>query len=186
VEAETIRWVACVLIAIAAAGGGWDFVYLHLWVQKLHARPDTRHEHRLHTWQVALSTPLVIGLFCFDAAGALLWLVVLLFAATLAVEIQDIWCERESRRAMGGLPSAEYALHVLVSGIRLCAVALILIVKPLQYWRFGLTAPELQPPPVLATGAALAAGGALVTVVHIVAARRGGAEHVRHQAFRHR
>src|SRR5262245_30838609 len=105
--------LACVLLYLFLAVASTDGFYFHLWKYRLHARPESAWEHQLHTINACLFVPQVFLLFCVRAQGVWLLLAVGSVLATLAVEMVDLYEERRSRRALGGLASSEYAAHFL-------------------------------------------------------------------------
>ena len=50
-----------------------DGLYIHLWRLRLHARPETRREHWLHTARALLFPPVLLGLFALPTGGVCLW-----------------------------------------------------------------------------------------------------------------
>jgi hypothetical protein len=111
--------VAVVLLVLFIAAAYADGFYFHLYRYRLHARPEARREHLLHTVNACLLVPQVYAMFCARPGPAALAAAAALSLATLAVELADVLCEKASRRALGGLTSAEYALHFLMSGFRM-------------------------------------------------------------------
>ena len=145
-----------------------DGLYFHLWKYRLHTRPQTLYEHKLHTVRAFLFIPTVFFLFLKNFAGTVLWLGMLVVLFDLGIEMMDVLCERDSRASIGGLSSAEYAVHVLATTVRIAAIALILAAKPAQAWR--LSAPTTMGDyPALVTYAALniIAVSAVVGGLHI-------------------
>ena len=69
-----------------------------------------------------LLVPQVYLMFCSRPQGALLGLAVLLAVAVYAVELCDVLIENDSRRDLGGLTSAEYAMHFSMASLRAAAL----------------------------------------------------------------
>jgi hypothetical protein len=112
-----------------------DGFYFHLWKYRLWARPDSRREHRLHTWNALLFPLTLVPLFLAEARGAWLWAGLLLNVVTLVVESLDVFEERGSRASLGGLTSTEYWMHFLMSGLRWGYVVAVLAAIPAEAWR---------------------------------------------------
>jgi hypothetical protein len=111
-----------------------DGFYFHLWKYRLWARPDSRREHRLHTWNAILFPLTLVPLFLAEAQGAWLWAALALNITTLAVESLDVFEERASRASLGGLTSTEYWMHFLMSGLRWGYVVAVVVAVPAQAW----------------------------------------------------
>jgi hypothetical protein len=129
-----------VALAVFMALGALDGLYLHLWRYRLHARPASRAEHRLHTLTAALFLATLPALFLWETGGWLLWAGVALFALELVVSLFDMGIERRSRADLGGLSTLEYILHVVVTSARGAAVALALAARPSAAWSWSAPA----------------------------------------------
>jgi hypothetical protein len=159
--------LACVLLYLFLAVASADGFYFHLWKYRLHARPESAREHLLHTINSCLFVPQVFLLFCARAQGAWLVVAVASVVATLAVELLDVFEERPSRRALGGLTSTEYASHFLMSGLRMGAVCALLGSRSMD----DLSAPAALagvPWWVAVVGWSTLIPGVLVALLHVV------------------
>ncbi len=110
------------VIACLAALGALAFVdgiVVHLFREQLHARPETRLEHLIHTGRAAVFPPILILFF----GGAWLALGVALLAVDQLLEIADMAIERRSRAYSGGLRTSEYLLHGTALTVRGAAIA---------------------------------------------------------------
>jgi hypothetical protein len=121
-----------------------DGLYLHLWRYRLHARPESRKEHWLHTFRSLLFPGILATLFLVPPYGVVLWLGLALLAVDQVVEILDVSSEllvafsckgrkqrwsgystvKLSSLAMGGLVTAVTVSVSPVSG------AVVSLVKP--------------------------------------------------------
>ncbi|OHT87161.1 hypothetical protein [Mycobacterium syngnathidarum] len=161
--------LATALLVLSTVTGGIDVVLVHLVLLRLHASDTTFYEHQLHTLHAAFAVASVFLLFFFNFGGILLWLTVALVVVWFGVEVLDMFAEKNSRAAAGGLPSYEYVLHILTSGLRFAFVALVLAAKPLVAWNPGtsvLLHPPM-PPWVRLVAAAVTLGGIGVVALHI-------------------
>lgn len=122
------------LLVVFALLSAIDGLYFHLWKCRLHARPESRREHLLHTFRSLFFPAIVLTLYAQPSAGFILWVGVGLVVLDAGVEFWDVWIERDSREAWGGLSSAEYLLHVLLTILRTASLALNLVARPIEAW----------------------------------------------------
>lgn len=169
---------ALVSLEIFAVVAMIDGVWFHLLKYQLFARPESRYEHLLHTIHAIFFPALVVLLFLRQASGAILWATVALVAADFAVEMLDVVCERASRAAIGGLSTAEYAVHVLAITSRVAAFTLALAARPAAAWLAAKSSLIETPMPPLARMIcwAVAAGGVVMAIVHLWLLRRRDGE----------
>ncbi|MEQ1572351.1 MAG: hypothetical protein ABMA64_42400 [Myxococcota bacterium] len=110
------------LMMTMALIGAVDVMYFHLYRFRLFERPDSVAEEWTHLARHLLFLG-IVAVMVADPPYARAVLVGL-FAVDVANNGIDVWLERGSRAALGGLPSAEYALHVastLVGGMAIGA-----------------------------------------------------------------
>jgi hypothetical protein len=110
--------LSCIMLGLFALVAGFDGLYFHWFRFRLFERAESRYEHYLHTANACLFPAQVFLLFCVRPYGAWLSLATLITAASFAIEMFDVYAERESRKKLGGLITSEYALHFLMSGLR--------------------------------------------------------------------
>lgn len=171
---EDLSLAAALVLAAFTALAAIDGIYLHLVRYRLHARPETRREHALHTARAMLFGPIALVLFALPSAGALLWLGVGLAAADTVVELWDVFVEPDSRRELGGLSRGEYVLHVALTILRTAAIALALAARPAEAWAWDAPSMLTGLSSLGATIAANLVPGALVmAAVHVWLAVRG-------------
>jgi len=124
--------------------GAVDLFYFHIWKYKLHTRPESRYEHTLHMAFAFLMVPVAYLLYYQNFGGIALWAGVSFVAAALGTELLDVFSENDSRASIGGLSTAEYALHVLLTILKVASFAFIFASKPAAAW-------DLSSPIVLGT-----------------------------------
>lgn len=165
--------IACVgLTAVFTLAASVDGLYLHLWRYRLHARPDSRTEHWLHTANALLFPPLTYLLLSVEPLGLFRWLALALLLLTLLCEALDVLCERRSRASLGGLTQHEYLLHFLMSGLRGAGVAPLLLVAPLWAWAPGVTALAPRPWWCALFSLCLIVPGIAIAALHLLLAVR--------------
>jgi hypothetical protein len=140
-NSELLMNAATVFLMLFGIIAAVDGLYFHLWKYRLYAQPDSIYEHKLHTAQGILFIPILFFLFYANFGGLALWAGMLFLLVETAVEIMDVLSENDSRAALGGLSSIEYAMHALAIMFRTFAIALALAVKPLSAW--SLSSPIL-------------------------------------------
>lgn len=119
--------------------GAIDLFYFHIWKYKLHARAESRYEHKLHMAFAFLMVPVGYFLFFQNSGGWALWAGVAAVAAALGTELLDVISENDSRASIGGLSTEEYSLHVVLTILKVAAFAFIFASKPIEAW--SLSAP---------------------------------------------
>jgi hypothetical protein len=112
-------------------------MYLHVHKYKLFARPESAHEHRIHTLQAIFFSGVVFTLVSINFQGAMLFVAIAFVAADIGAELADILCEKKSRASIGGLSTFEYLLHVMMSTTKYGFVALAFAAKPSSAWHLG-------------------------------------------------
>lgn len=150
------------LMVVVSVLGLVDGFYFHIWKFRLHERPQSRREHVIHSIRMTLVIPAVYGLFVAPATGVLLWGVAAVVAADFFVMLWDLFEESASRRDLGGIPRAEYIIHVVATGLHASSCALGLASRPLGAWTGELVAVELPASVVVSAQVAcvMAAGAA--------------------------
>jgi len=149
-----------------------DGLYFHLYRYRLYLRPASFYEHRLHTLNAVLFVPLTALLYCAQPLGLWRVLGLLLFGASVFIEILDVLCEKESRRTLGGLTSIEYLMHFLMSGLRFGSMLPLLCSGSLQQWLPAQTALAARPLWFVLFGACVTAPGLPIAALHLYLARR--------------
>lgn len=114
--------------------GAVDLFYFHLRKYKLHTRPESRYEHKLHMAFAFVMVPLAYFLYYQDFGGYALWAAVLFVGSALGVEMLDVFSEEDSRASLGGLTTGEYSLHVAATILKVASFAFMFAAKPASAW----------------------------------------------------
>jgi hypothetical protein len=124
--------------------GTCDILYYHLYRFRLYERPECFKEHVLHTANVLLTPLVVAGLYVGRTGGITLWLSTAVAAGQVLVLLSDVLEENASRARLGGLPRAEYFMHIVVCMMHAASLALVLSDRPAAAW--SANAPMLLEP----------------------------------------
>lgn len=138
---EHLVILAFVFLNLFMIVGAVDLFYYHIWKYKLHTRPASRYEHKLHMAFAFLMVPIGLLLYYRDVGGIALWAAVFFVAAALATEMLDVFSEGDSREDLGGLTTGEYSLHVAATIFKVASFAFIFAAKPLEAW--SLSSPAM-------------------------------------------
>lgn len=149
--------------------GAVDLFYFHIFKYKLHARPESRFEHKLHMTSAVLMVPVAYFLYFHNFGGYAVWAAVFFMVAGFASEILDVISEGDSRASLGGLTTGEFSLHVAATILKIASFAFMFLAKPISTW-------SLNSPIVLGTHGPIAElialkvmiGSFLVAVLHLV------------------
>jgi hypothetical protein len=103
------------LLLVIGHIGVFDVLYFHYHVCALHTRPEC---HREQFWHFVRH--IIYGLQFLIIAnlrfhGSALLLLVVLYGSDVFIAWSDVWEETVSRRDQGGLPRAEYFMHIVLS-----------------------------------------------------------------------
>lgn len=142
------------LLAVSMIGA-LDVLYFHLYKHKLYAHPASVWEEVTHLSRHVIFLAIVAMILFVEPATAAP-IVASLFVLDLFNTAVDVWLERGSRQALGGLSSAEYLLHVLASIGLGAAIATL-------WWRHELLGP-LTDMQLLRGGLTLSLGGVLLLI----------------------
>jgi hypothetical protein len=152
-----LLWLSLAAWAAALGVGALDGLYFHLWKFRLYARPQSRTEHLTHTVRACLLGPILWLAF----VAPRLDLLVMLVAVDTVVVLADVWLETESRRDLGGIPRAEYVVHVVANTLHTGAMTLAMAV----WW----VSPGAQVPDLLhGIAEALVACTVPVALLHVL------------------
>ena len=149
--------------------GAVDLFYYHIWKYKLHTRPESRYEHKLHMTFAFLMVPVALLLYYQNLGGIGLWAAVIAVVAALSTEMLDVFSENDSRASIGGLSTGEYAIHVVVTILKVASFAFMFASKPTAAW-------DIASPVSLGSYGSMgemialkvAVGSFLVAILHIV------------------
>ena len=99
-----------------------DIALYHSISHGIRSHPDSRHELIVHSLRGPTYAALFLLVPNFVLAGWCFWMLMALYVVDLAISILDFAIERRSREFLGGLPSGEYVLHILIA---MCFGALV-------------------------------------------------------------
>ncbi|MCE9668478.1 SRPBCC family protein [Myxococcus stipitatus] len=159
--------VAFYLLLVIGLLGAFDVVYFHGVRGRLMERPECRREVLWHTARHLVYALQFLWVANLRPQGGALAALALLYALDVFIAFADVWEERRSRAALGGVFPAEYLMHVLLSVL----VGLYLMATFHAVWpdRALPTGVRLEPPAVpvaLRAAMNLMGLGALVAFVH--------------------
>lgn len=103
------------LLMAASMLGAVDVFWFHLYRLRLFRQPGSVAEEVTHLAGYAMFILIAVALLAAEDATASRGLVLGLFAANLVVTAVDVVLERTSRAPLGGLPSLEYLMHVVIT-----------------------------------------------------------------------
>lgn len=148
--------------------GAVDLFYFHIWKYRLHTRPESRYEHKLHMAFAFLMVPLAYLLYYQNFGGWALWAGLFFVIAALTTEMLDVFSEGDSRASLGGLSTGEYSTHVATTILKVASFAFMFASKPAAAW-------DLSSPVMLGTYSSMAEvmalqvmiGSGLVGILHL-------------------
>lgn len=123
--------VSIILLALFSFLSFFDGVYYHLVKYKLQENKDSKKEHLTHTLRAILFIPIVLFIFYWKTTGWMLWIGLFFVVCDFIVEAIDVFEERKSRIALGGLSSGEYFLHIVLTTLRVSSLSFALAARPL-------------------------------------------------------
>src|SRR5687768_14858828 len=131
---EHLITLSLVFLNLFMIVGAVDLFYFHIWKYKLHTRAESRYEHKLHMAFAFLMVPLAYFLYYQNFGGWALWAGVFFVVAALSTELLDVFSENDSRASIGGLSTQEYALHVVLTILKVASFAFLFASKPAEAW----------------------------------------------------
>jgi hypothetical protein len=136
VPTANVNLLLASLIAMIAAFavGGVDGLFFHLQRFRLFAHAESRFEHVLHTGRALLAIPAVVFLYLFEPAGIALYGALAAAVADQVLMVIDTVVEKRSRLRWGGLPHAEYMVHLVANSLHAVAFALAFASVPAKGW----------------------------------------------------
>lgn len=172
---DTLTTLGFALLVPYAALASVDGLYLHLWRYRLHARPESRREHLLHTAYAVLFAMTLALVYGIDTRGIALYAGLGIVLAETTISLWDVWEEPASRRAFGGLSAGESLLHAVLITLRAASLALVLGGKPTSAWALsGPTLPAGYGPFAESVVSLLLPGAAAIAALHVWLAWRYG------------
>jgi hypothetical protein len=107
--------IATYLLLILGVLGGADIAIYHSFAHGIRHHAGCRGELVVHSLRGPTYAALFILTPNFALHGAWSWLLVGWFVLDLAISVVDFSLEAQSRRFLGGLPTGEYLLHILLA-----------------------------------------------------------------------
>ncbi len=107
--------VATYILFVLGCLGATDIALFHSFSHGIRQHPDSRAELVVHSLRGPTYALLFVMIPNFAMQGVFFWCLMLLFAVDVLISIVDFALERESRRRLGGLPSGEYVLHIIIA-----------------------------------------------------------------------
>lgn len=164
---ETLILISSGLLVAFASLSIFDGVYFHLWKFRLQERDDSKFEHLTHTGRALLFIPALILLYILGPKGVCAWVAVVVLGLDLIVETFDVLSEKSSRETIGGLPSNEYLLHIMLTTIRVAAFTAAFVAIPKEAWRIDSNVELLIPEVSKLIAYNLLPGAVLILLFHI-------------------
>lgn len=106
---------ATYILLLLGVLGALDIAFYHAVSHGIRSHPDARHELIVHSLRGPTYATLFVVVPNIVCGGALFWLLIAVYVIDLVISIVDFWLERRSRAFLGGLPSGEYVLHILIA-----------------------------------------------------------------------
>jgi len=106
--------------------GAADILLFHSLAHGIRSHPDSIGELVTHSLRGPTYAALFLFIPNFEMHGAFAWALLALFVFDVGISIWDFALEQGSRRSLGGLPSGEYVLHMIMAGAFGSLVATIL------------------------------------------------------------
>lgn len=103
------------LLLVIGHIGLFDVLYFHYYRCRLHARPECHREVFWHTVRHIIYGLQFLIIANLRFHGALQLVLAAIYAADVFIAWSDVWEETVSRRNQGGLPRAEYFMHIVLS-----------------------------------------------------------------------
>jgi hypothetical protein len=103
------------LLLVIGHIGLFDVLYFHYYRCRLHARPECHREVFWHTIRHIIYGLQFLIIANLRFHGPALLLLGAIYATDVFIAWSDVWEETLSRRNQGGLPRAEYFMHIVLS-----------------------------------------------------------------------
>jgi hypothetical protein len=114
------------LLTLVGLIGSFDVLYWHWYRLRLFAAPDARWENLTHAIRALLFAAMMLMVLHVDARGWWWPLYPLLLTFEVVNTMSDVIMEPRTRRNLGGLPAAEYILHIMLSLMTGAALASVI------------------------------------------------------------
>lgn len=107
--------VATYILLALGVLGATDIAVFHSLAHGIRSHKDSRMELFTHSLRGPTYAALFVLIPNFAMRGTFALALVILLVIDLGISIWDFSLERRSRRALGGLPSGEYVLHIVIA-----------------------------------------------------------------------
>jgi hypothetical protein len=107
--------IATYLLLALGVLGGIDILLYHSISHGIRAHAESRWELVTHAMRGPTYAILFLVVPNFETRGVWALLVMLLLVVDVGISVADFWLERRSRAELGGLPSGEYVLHMIMA-----------------------------------------------------------------------
>jgi hypothetical protein len=108
---------ATYLLFILGCLGALDIALFHSIAHGIRSHADSQMELIVHSLRGPTYCLLFLVVPNFALHGFYFWCLIALFVVDVVISIWDFALERRSRQLLGGLPSGEYVLHILIAMI---------------------------------------------------------------------
>jgi hypothetical protein len=105
---------SCLLFVLGCLGAA-DIFLFHSVAHGIRSHPDSRWELVTHSLRGPTYGALFLLVPNFVMQGFFAWLLPFLLAVDVAISVWDFVLERASRQFLGGLPTGEYVLHMVMA-----------------------------------------------------------------------
>jgi len=107
--------IASALLFTIGILGTLDILIFHTLKGRLVERAECRREAIIHVLRGYIYAAQFILVPGFRLTGAWFWALAMLFIIDISIAVADVWEEPKSRASQGGLCSAEYLMHIVLS-----------------------------------------------------------------------
>ncbi|HUS34747.1 MAG TPA: hypothetical protein VM680_05280 [Verrucomicrobiae bacterium] len=162
--------IANYLLLALGVMGGIDILLYHSISHGIRTHAESRWELVTHAMRGPTYTILFLVVPNFETRGVWALLMALLLIFDVGISVADFWLERRSRAELGGLPSGEYVLHMIMA---MLFGAFVMAASPsLLEWM-------AQPTALVATGAHAASGLRMILAIFAAGVLWSGAMDLR-------
>jgi len=103
------------LLFLLGCLGAADIMIFHSVAHGIRSHPNSARELVTHSLRGPTYAALFVLIPNFSMQGLVAWGLLALFIFDVGISIWDFFLEQNSRRLLGGLPSGEYVLHMLMA-----------------------------------------------------------------------
>jgi hypothetical protein len=107
--------IANYLLLALGVLGGIDILFYHSISHSIRTHAESRWELVTHAMRGPTYAILFLVVPNFETRGLWALLMALLLIFDVGISVADFWLERRSRAELGGLPSGEYVLHMIMA-----------------------------------------------------------------------